>query len=503
MQTQKRFVFMLDEFDEIHPELYRIGTLADTFFSNLRSLTAKPNIALLLIGGEKMPFIISAQGDQLNKLVREHVDYFSRDEEWSDFTALVTRPSEESLTWHETALNALYNATLGHPYYTKLLCKRIFISAVQERDTDVTDREAERAYDDAVSTLDTNAFAHLWRDGVQGNPDREEEVALQRCRLLAASARILRDRKTITTEELRAPRHALPLTEAEIATYLNEFVRRGIMTENGGAYEIRPPLFRDWLRHVGYSRLIPDTLGDELQARRQAEEQEAYVTPRELRDLIESWGTYQGQKISADHVRAWLEQVDEIRHQRLLFKLLSHLRFFRETEVRESLRMIHRSIAQDLPTFILRRRNELRSDIIVTYLDGPGKSGAEYAALYAEENRISNTSVLEMTDFAAKLGEYEVKNKTAVNAVIIVDDILGSGKGLSSGITNFQKQNAHLFRVKKIPVILVVITAHWDGIKNLQALTSKISEMTIQLRICEPLLETCAAFEQQPGILEG
>jgi hypothetical protein len=43
-QPNQRCIFILDEFDELHPDLYRLGTLADTFFSNLRSLTAKPNV---------------------------------------------------------------------------------------------------------------------------------------------------------------------------------------------------------------------------------------------------------------------------------------------------------------------------------------------------------------------------------------------------------------------------------------------------------------------------
>jgi hypothetical protein len=47
-----RFVVVLDEFDSIHPELYRMGALAETFFSNLRTLSAKRNFALLLIGGK-------------------------------------------------------------------------------------------------------------------------------------------------------------------------------------------------------------------------------------------------------------------------------------------------------------------------------------------------------------------------------------------------------------------------------------------------------------------
>lgn len=89
---EKKFVFVLDEFDEIDPDLYRFGALAEAFFSNLRTLSSKQNVAFLLVGGEKMPFVMSAQGDQLNKFVSERLDYFSRAEEWADFVKLVCKP---------------------------------------------------------------------------------------------------------------------------------------------------------------------------------------------------------------------------------------------------------------------------------------------------------------------------------------------------------------------------------------------------------------------------
>lgn len=50
---QKRFIIILDEFDEIHPEMYRSGPLAETFFANLRTLAARKNLAFILVGGEK------------------------------------------------------------------------------------------------------------------------------------------------------------------------------------------------------------------------------------------------------------------------------------------------------------------------------------------------------------------------------------------------------------------------------------------------------------------
>jgi hypothetical protein len=126
-----RFILVLDEFDEIHPEMYRFGSLAEAFFSNLRTLSAKKNIAFILVGGEKMPFIIGAQGDQLNKFSREQVDYFSRSDEWEDYEELVVGPVRGQINWQESALNELFTSTAGHPYYTKLVAQHCFTMRLQ------------------------------------------------------------------------------------------------------------------------------------------------------------------------------------------------------------------------------------------------------------------------------------------------------------------------------------------------------------------------------------
>lgn len=61
-----KFVFVIDEFDEVHQELYLHGSLAETFFANLRALTRCRNVCLALIGGENMPYVMDRQGQKLN-----------------------------------------------------------------------------------------------------------------------------------------------------------------------------------------------------------------------------------------------------------------------------------------------------------------------------------------------------------------------------------------------------------------------------------------------------
>ena len=75
-------------------------------------------------------------------------------------------------------------------------------------------------------------------------------------------------------------------------------------------------------------------------------------------------------------------------HQRVLFSLLQRTRVYSETVVRERLSTLHELFKPSLPEFVQKRRRERRKDILVTYVDGPGKSGASYASLYAEENAV-------------------------------------------------------------------------------------------------------------------
>src|SRR5262249_21731532 len=123
---KKKFVIIIDEFDEIHSELYLQGALAETFFANLRALAALENICLVLVGGENMPFIMERQGQRLNKFVRFGLDYFSRSEEWDDFKIMVRNPVATYINWHEDAIAHVFNVTNGNPYFAKVVCANVF-----------------------------------------------------------------------------------------------------------------------------------------------------------------------------------------------------------------------------------------------------------------------------------------------------------------------------------------------------------------------------------------
>ncbi|MDQ6768639.1 MAG: ATP-binding protein, partial [Gemmatimonadota bacterium] len=182
---QSRFVFILDEFDQLPTEVYRRGHVGDAFFLTLRSLSAKPYCGFVLVGGEKMELIVSSQGEQLNKFQGLRLDYFSRDTHWTDFEELIRRPVKDALDFSDEAVKEAYDQSAGNPYFAKLICDTLFRLLVQRRDSSVTRREVAEAAGATRVAAGANVFQHFWEDGIlEPTGDREEERSIQRRRVL-------------------------------------------------------------------------------------------------------------------------------------------------------------------------------------------------------------------------------------------------------------------------------------------------------------------------------
>lgn len=488
--ANKRFVFVLDEFDEIHPEMYRFGPLAEVFFANLRTLAARKNLAFILVGGEKMPFIIGAQGDQLNKFVREPLDYFSRADEWNDFVELVTGPLKGSLNWGESALNDLFTLTNGHPYYTKLLCAKVFSNAVAQRDTEIISRDIRHALSGRVSELDTNAFAHFWKDGINSEREASEVIELKRLRLLVAFGRASRYGKT-TKEAVALQLGSSSVQPQEVGPLIDDFCRRDIMKETAGEVVIQLPIFFRWLQDVGVSKLISSTLAEDLEAELRKTNDLAYVSAKEIETLIRGWPLYRGTQITGESVRAWLEQVEQPAEQRLLFTILINLKFVTVPQIGENLRNAHeRVVAKITPPRTRENKVEKRRDLLITYLDGPGKSGASFARAYAKENDILLEGVVEPSKAQRRLSpEHE-----RPNAVVVVDDLAGTGRTVAEAIDGLLVDLGPAMSARDIPLVVILMYATEEAQSKVQARLQAHPEATTHLHVCNLLSDSNRAF---------
>lgn len=489
-----KYVVIIDEFDEIHPELYQKGNLAETFFANIRAITTCENICIVLIGGENMPFIMDRQGQKLNKFVKFQLDYFSRDREWEDFSLLVRKPTADAIDWHDEAISEIFNVTNGNPYFAKIVCASILDKAIRERDADITVEEVRAAVSSEVSSFEVNSFAHLWQDGIHKAQSEREPDILRRCRALVAIARTARRGLPITLENVIRNKQGISLSDLEVAPVVHDFVRRGVLREREGQYHFVLPIFKEWLIETGGGRLIADALSEELAQSIEAAEDKAYVTANEISELTKGWPTYQGRQITSEDVRGWCDQVASHREQRILFKLLRATRFMSESEVREKLRTMHGFVRPHLGEFVQKRRAERRTDILITYVDGEGKSGQYYASRYAEENKIAaQQCILPPGRFDEALASYRKKHDRP-DALVIVDDVVGSGQSLAQNLMDFFERNESSLRALNVPIVAMALVATAEGEQYLREAMGKVEWADFDFRYCELLQPKNFAF---------
>ena len=137
LAPEVRFVLIIDEFDAMpHPELYDKGPIATALFQTLRSLGSKPNLGIILIGGERMRFVVATHGQALNRFELVPVDYFG-DDQYDDYVSLVRAPVADSLTVSDAAVRYLHTATAGNPWLTKSIASEMFDRHRANRDSDV------------------------------------------------------------------------------------------------------------------------------------------------------------------------------------------------------------------------------------------------------------------------------------------------------------------------------------------------------------------------------
>ena len=496
--ASNRFVVILDEFDDVNESLYSHEELASTFFLNLRTLASKRNLAFVLVGAERMPHLMSLQGEKLNKFDRESLDSFDQESEWSDFTSLVRDPVADSIIFHNGALRKVYDLTDGHPYFTKSLCKKAYELAWGAKDAEISDEDIENAAQRLLVSLDANAFVHYWRDGTRGSAEEIEIAAVKRCRTLVSWARTVRSGAEPTLEDIGRHLYA-GLRPDEMRQQLDDFCRRRVFHEEERQYAPTVELFGRWLRNGGFNLLVDGHLGDELEERRQVEEDAVYVKSDEVVDLVSRWPLYGGSKLTEDSVRAWINQAETNVKRRHLFTLLENTRFVTQIQVQEAYQNAYENISHRLPPILRRRKVQRRHDLLVTCLGGVVKSGTHYATEFAKANKIALPNVVRPEQLAAKLRK---GSDNKISAVIIVDDLIGTGNTLTSELDSNREILQELEIGFTLPLIICVFCSTIEGEAKVRRYLGSAFE-NCDLEVCEMLEERHYAFGDDLGFWES
>jgi hypothetical protein len=452
-------VIILDEFDELPLDLYTRGPLGDAFFLTLRSIGSRPTIGFVLVGGEKMTLIMDCQGDQLNKWSVISVDYFTRELDWADYRELVQRPVGGYLEYTEDALMALHDATAGNPYFTKLVCQYVFRMMVNRRDCYITRTEINQAIEMAVRETARNTFQHFWEDGIFEAGERAAEKSTRRRKILIALCDTLARQSTASVTMIAE--HPIVHDIPTVDTDLREFVTRKVLVENrDNTYDFKVRLFQQWLKGRGVHDLIATFSDLDAALKEREREEQLKIQSNEVVSLIQQWGPYNGQAITEDKVRAWLEQFGGFREQRSIFPILKGLRFYSNAFIRQKMVEADKIVKHGLVHRIESGRLK-RSDILVSYLDGPAKSGAALARLYADEAQIYVENVVEK----GKLDEV-LQKKTEVQALVFIDDFVGTGQSALDYLEEVNTKIAEIVCKHNIKVLFVAVLCFYRRLET-------------------------------------
>ncbi len=496
-----KILVILDEFDRISRNLYERGDVAQSFTLTIRSISNRSKYGFILVGGEKLEYILS-QWQEFNKFSPIRVDYFTKERDLDDFRRLIQKPVEGILEIADSAINYIYEETAGNPYFTKKICMELFSLMVSNRDVHVTDKEAREAANMARNSANIGAtdFSHFWEDGIKGKVEKEEETSLKRRKILIGIAEILKQNKPVNKDNVCEQALQMNLKFQDVEKYLNEFEQRKILHTLNNEFCFVIHFFKKWLLAGGAEKIVATFEEEERVLIFQLREEQIRIKPEELLHLSEKFKIYKGQEITADTLRRWISQFEDVSDQRLVFKLLQNFKLYNEFEIRQKMEylfnVVRKEINSNNKAVYLDIHKKKRDDIIVSYLDtSPAKGGSYFTKLFVDHNNIYSDHAC-----VPNMLEKKISEKTNMNALLIIDDFVGSGKTLIENIgLVFTDSLCKLLKEKKIIVVFGLITGYLETKEKIEKGISKL-DLNASFHIIDSLNDSDKCFNNSSAI---
>ena len=488
LEPNKRFIIVLDEFDNLPIELYKRGPIGNAFFLHLRAISTMKRVGLIIIGGENISHILDSQGSHINRWQTLELDYFDRERHWSDFSDLIRKPVAPYIEYTDDAIDEIYRWTNGNPYFSNLICQEVYQHCMQNKDAFVTREEVIESTSRKIYDIDVNNFDHFWDDRIEKG-EYHEQISLRRRRVLLALSNALQSGKAPTFENLEGDPLVKPLGFDTTVQELKEFVERRVLMCEYDEYECRVKLFENWLRDCGHQKISIRFTDRDEKLRAEDREKELTITSEELQVLSGRW-IYKGQRITTDAIRSWLNQFETAYERRLMYHLLTRIRFYSQDEARSKLK--------EGMGIVNRRVNErkvpgqkARRDILVTCFGGIGRSGTKYARLFAHENKITTANVYDIPKLLKRLegGVGEVQ------CIVAVDDIIGSGSSASEELRQLAASVNQNPNITKFKWFYLTICGFVEGIKGVEDAAYNYT-FPLEVCVCDVLSSEDRAFSE-------
>jgi hypothetical protein len=282
---------------------------------------------------------------------------------------------------------------------------------------------------------------------------------------------------------------------------LNNYVTRKVLTETEWGYACRVELFQEWLMIKGKSDILRDFPDPEAIRLVLEQNKEFEVTPEEIIQLVETWSLYQGREITTTDVVAWLRQFGPPKDQRLMFKLLKNVKLYSELEIREKLESAHRQVTlSGLTTKVSARANSPRSDIVVSHMGSLGNSGIAFAKLYAQAAQINRKD--NIVHGTPTLLRQKLERLKDVQAVVFVDDFVGTGTSLNRSISDLNGPDYKTIRDKNLKMVIILVSGFVKNLENIESGFKAINEGN-RVHVIDELSDRDKAFSSESTIWDS
>lgn len=462
LRTNKKTYLLIDEFDELPYQFYTPNVISQPFWQTLRSISMSEYGGFLLVGGENVKKLKTAWGASLNLLRTHRADKFSQDE-WRDYSELIKKPVIDELSYTDDAIQQIYNITGGNPFFTKLLCIVIQKQACRIHNSHISSFEVNQAINECISEeAEMDHFQHFIEDGLKGEEAKIKQWQQIRAKFLFYISGFIdyHDKAVLNEFKENCCKYG-HISDNDFDSLNNEFQERGIYLIEDNMIIFNMPLFPKFLKAKGRVLLPKFFQEDEELQKKIIEEEKLRIKQQEIKDLLEKWGTYQGNAITENNVQNWLSQFGEIHIQRKVFDFLKQIKFVKRNEIINSLKYAYEVAISEivyekkgLPW--KKQKTRLRYDIFISYLDGPGKSGAWVANQFKEVNQILKANILELTQLK-NATEKENNPYQTMRALVLVDDFVGTGDTLCEELEN--NKNIIDFFTQKFNVKITLFAA--------------------------------------------
>jgi hypothetical protein len=228
-------LLMLDEAARLYEQV-QAGQLEPRAFGLLRSLIQyHPRLNFIFCIGSALEEMRQEYALLFNLCQYRKISFLERD----SAAALITRPVEEYYRYAPGTVERVLEATHGHPYYTQLVCNRLFARWVRHGGDEVTAADVDAVLSEAVEQ-GMASLQYTWEE----TSDAARQV------LVALSALMEDGNRPVSFGNLRRTLAAqeTPPSRRMIGRALQELVSREVLRSTRAGYMFTVDLMRLWVK---------------------------------------------------------------------------------------------------------------------------------------------------------------------------------------------------------------------------------------------------------------